>query len=442
MSTKNVNRGEIIESLKRLLKEIHRGGDIEEIKRNFGNILSKVSPYEIPLIEQQLVKEGVPIEEILKLCDLHVALFKDYLQSREIRGIPKGHPLDNLMKENDWILKQSESIGLYASILLKAKDEKQVEDWFVKFKAVLSELSKVRLHYRKIQMLLFPYLERRGISTVPRVLWSREDQVRIKLRQLIEFMGKTDKITERVVINEVAERALEIAREVSELVFRENKILFPAAYALLNEGEWAAIAKASKDLGYLVSIEEEWITEAKPILPYESEARITNEQADRLPPEFRSMMTFQGIEPDTYEVAGENDIDLETGFLNIDEIKALFKSLPLEVTFADKNDRVKFFSKNIFHRGFTRVKTIIGRRLEYCHPPRLEGVVKKNIDDIKHGGVDYREFWTKSGDRIVRVLLVPVKNENNVYLGSLEIVEDLTEVVNNPDEVRKKIMVL
>ncbi len=441
MSTKNTDK-EMVEEIKKILRELHHGGDVEEVKRRFGDILSRVSPSEIPLIEQQLVKEGVPIEEILKLCDLHVALFREHLQPRELKGVPKGHPLDAFLKENDWIIKQSETIGIYASILLKAESEEQAKESLAKLKTALSELLRIRIHYRKIQMLLFPYLERRGISAVPRVLWGREDQVRIKLRQLLELMQKADKTLDRALINEVVEKTVEMAREASELVFRENKILFPAAYALLSEGEWAAIADISRHLGYIVNIEEEWKTDAKPVLPYESEAKVTGEQMDKLPPEFRSMAAFHGIEPDAYRVAGKDDVDLNTGFLNVEDIKAVFRSLPLEITFADKNDRVKFFTESVFRKGFIRTKTIIGRRLEYCHPPRLESIVRKNVNDVKHGEAEYREFWTRSGDRIIRVLLAPVKNENNEYLGSLEIVEDLTEIVNNPDEVKKRIMVL
>ncbi|MCX8183575.1 MAG: DUF438 domain-containing protein, partial [Crenarchaeota archaeon] len=105
MSTKTREREELAKAVREILKELHRGEDIEEIIRRFGNILSQVSPTEIPLIEQQLVKEGIPVEEMLKLCDLHVALFREYLQPRELKGVPNGHPLDALIKENDWILK-------------------------------------------------------------------------------------------------------------------------------------------------------------------------------------------------------------------------------------------------------------------------------------------------------------------------------------------------
>ncbi|MEM3470595.1 MAG: DUF438 domain-containing protein [Thermoproteota archaeon] len=442
MSTEIHDREEVTKAVREILKGLHRGEDIEEVSRRFRNILSKVSPIEIPLIEQQLVEEGIPIEEILKLCDLHVALFREHLQPRELKGVPKGHPLDALMKENDWILKQTETIGLYASILLKVEDEKQSKEVFARLKAAVSELLKIGLHYRKIQMLLFPYLEKRGISAVPRVLWGREDKIRIKLRQLLEIMQRADETFSPQLVNEAVNKAVEIVRETSELVFRENKILFPAAYALLSEGEWAAIAEISNDLGYIISVEEEWRTDAKPILPYELDAKITSEQIDKLPPEFRSMVAFHGIEPDVYKVVGREDIDLNTGFLNVDEIKAVFKSLPLEMTFADENDRIKFFTESMLRKGFARAKTIIGRRVEYCHPPRLESIVRKNIDDVKLGRAEYREYWTRSGGRIIRVLIVPVRNENKDYLGSLEIVEDLTEVVNNPDEVKKRIMVL
>ncbi|MEM4427636.1 MAG: PAS domain-containing protein, partial [Zestosphaera sp.] len=92
-------------------------------------------------------------------------------------------------------------------------------------------------------------------------------------------------------------------------------------------------------------------------------------------------------------------------------------------------------------RGFVRTKTILGRRLLYCHPPRLEGMVRVNVERLKKGE-EYREYWTKQGDRIIRVLVVAVRSESGEYLGTLEIVEDLTEVVKNPDEVMKKLVVL
>lgn len=432
-----------VETVKEILKAIHRGEKIEELKKRFKNTLQQVSPFEIPLIEQQLVKEGTPIEEVLKLCDLHVELFREFLQSRELENIPKGHPLELLMKENEWMLKQAEAFELYAFALLKANDEEQTREYLANLKNITSEMRKARLHYRKVQMLLFPYLERRGIIAVPRVLWGREDQTMIKIRQLSELMQKAESNIERTLVNDIANKAIEVAREASELVFRENRILFPAVQVLFSEGEWANIAEIAEDLGYIIDVgSERWKTDAKPILPYELEVSITPEQIEKLPSEFKSMAIAHNFGPDTYNIRKEEDLDLDTGFLSIEETKALFRVLPIEITFANFDDRVKFFTESTFHKGFVRTKTIIGRKLEYCHPPRLENIVRKNVDEIKASRAGYKEFWTKMGERTVRVLIAPVKNQKGNLLGVVEVVEDLTEVVNNAEEVKKKIMVL
>ncbi|MEM1866711.1 MAG: PAS domain-containing protein, partial [Zestosphaera sp.] len=279
---------------------------------------------------------------------------------------------------------------------------------------------------------------KRGIIAVPRVLWGREDQVLQKVRELKKLVEEARVKSE--IVSEVASKALELSREVSELVFRENKILFPAVWVLLTEGEWAAIGEISEEMGYLVPVTKEWKPSARPVMPYEIVPEVTKEQVDALPPEFREL-ALKKLEADTYDVRVGSDIELSTGFLSKKELEGILKSLPLELTYADMNDRVKFFTESKLSRGFVRTKTILGRRLLYCHPPRLEGMVRVNVERLKKGE-EYREYWTKQGDRIIRVLVVAVRSESGEYLGTLEIVEDLTEVVKNPDEVMKKLVVL
>ena len=288
-------------------------------------------------------------------------------------------------------------------------------------------------------MLIFPYLERRGIVAVPRVLWGREDQAMVKLREILSSLENP--VEEARV--ELASKLLELAQELSELVFRENKILYPAVYALFSEGEWAAIAEIARDIGYIVDTGEgEWRPSAEPVYPYELEVSVTPEQLEKLPPEFKAAALQSGLTPDTYRVEREGDIKLETGFLTPEEIEGIFRSLPLEVTFADPNDRVRFYSRSELAEGFVRAKTILGRRIPFCHPPRLEKYVMLNVDLIKKGQYRFREFWTKQGDRVIRVIVAPVRAKDGRYLGTLEVVEDLTEVVNNPEEVKKKVVVL
>lgn len=428
--------GHKVELVKSLLRAIHEGARPEELSARFREVLSEVSPAEIVLIEQQLVREGVPVGEILKLCDLHVQLFREYLASRELSGVPRGHPLDLLIRENELISKLAEVLGLYASAVLGSpRVEREV---FEQLRRVLHDLRSIRLHYRKVQMLIFPYLERRGLVAVPRVLWGREDQVVVKIREAIQL---AEKAVDDETAREVARRALEISREVAELVFRENKILFPAVWALFTEGEWAAIAEIAKEFGYLVPVDVEWVPSARPVLPYEVSPEVSREVMERLPPEFRQLALAR-LEPDTYSVRKEGDLELSTGFLKPEEFEAILSSLPLEITYADENDRVRFYSRSRLLKGFARSKTILGRRLLFCHPPRLEAMVKSVVERLKRGEVEYREYWTRQGDRILRVVVAPVRGRDGGYLGTLEVVEDLTEVVRNPEEVMKRVLVL
>ncbi|MCC6055345.1 MAG: DUF438 domain-containing protein, partial [Desulfurococcaceae archaeon] len=119
-----------VELVKELLKAVHRGESVDELRKRYSGVLSQISPIEIPLIEQQLVKEGISIDDILKLCDLHVELFREFLKSRELNGVPKGHPVDLFMKENEWVLKQAEALALYASALASAAGEGSRKGYF------------------------------------------------------------------------------------------------------------------------------------------------------------------------------------------------------------------------------------------------------------------------------------------------------------------------
>jgi DUF438 domain-containing protein len=444
LDQKNREKKEIV---KQLLKRIHEGEAFEELNKEFSHILSQLTPFEIVTIEQELVKEGVSVNEILKMCDIHLKLFKNALASRELKGVPRGHPLDLLIAENDEILKTSEALSLYSGVLaraLKEGDTAEASKALTSVKSIISDVkTQLRSHYRKNQMVLFPYLERRGITAIPRVLWGREDQVIVKIRELITLLDKAlqNPLGEESV--KVSEALAQLSRDIDDLVFRENKILYPTLWVLLSEDEWSAVDKEARRLGYLVMRERsEYLPSETPKYPYQVVSGITPDQADKLPEELKGVVGSTSFPPDDYVVSREGDLEFETGFLSREEVEAIFKALPLEITYADTNNRVRFFSESSVSGGFPRAKTIIGRRLEYCHPPRLEQYVARNVEALKTGREKYRVFWTRLGDRIIRVLLVAVRKPDGELLGVAEIVEDFTEVLNNPGEIFKKIVVL
>ncbi|NJE07744.1 DUF438 domain-containing protein [Thermococcus sp. M39] len=419
------------EKMKELLKKIHKGEDVEKLKEEFKELLRSISPLEIPLIEQELVKEGISAREIAKMCDIHVELFREAVsgaEKEELSDIPPGHPLHTLYEENKEIMKDAEMLNLYASTLANTKDEKMRKEILGVLKGIANQLRAVGFtHYNREEMLLFPYLERRGITAVPTVLWTKHDEIRAMVKQLIEILNKENKMDWEDFVKKVKEKASELSRALVDMVFRENNILYPTLKALLSEGEWVAIRQQEDVIGYYkVKPGNEWRPKAKPLHPYEIDTTLTAEQILSLPKEVQMALRGQKLEGDKTKVKREGDLELDVGYLSPKEIDAIFKHLPVDITFIDKDDRVRFFSGG--DRIFTRTPSIIGRPVQLCHPPKSVHIVNKILNAFKEGRKDVAEFWIQMGGRFIHIRYFAVREENGEYLGTLEVVQDVTEI--------------
>jgi len=176
--------------LKEILRKLSQGEDVSELKKEFKDLLNSVSPLEIPLIEQELLAEGVPAEEIANMCDLHVELFRESVSKRSNIGVPSGHPLHTLYAENEMIKRDAELLKLYAKAA--EKSDSRNKD-FESLLGLAKQLPLIGLtHYTREEMLCFPYLERRGITAVPSTLWRKHDEVRAKIKLLLRDLNKAD----------------------------------------------------------------------------------------------------------------------------------------------------------------------------------------------------------------------------------------------------------
>ncbi|USH00181.1 DUF438 domain-containing protein [Thermococcus argininiproducens] len=419
------------EKMKELLRKIHRGEDVEKLKEEFKDLLRNISPLEIPLIEQELVKEGISAREIAKMCDIHVELFREAVagtEREEMKDIPPVHPLYTLYEENREIIKDAEMLNLYASTLANTKDERMREEILGVLKGIANQLRAVGFtHYNREEMLIFPYLERRGITAVPTVLWTKHDETRGMIKQLLEILNKADGMEWEEFTRALKEKASELSNALVDMVFRENNILYPTLRALLSEGEWVAIKQQEEAIGYYkVKPGDEWKPEAKPLHPYEIDTTLTAEQILSLPKEVQMALRGQKLEGDRTKVKREGDLELETGYLSPKEINAIFKHLPVDVTFIDKDDRVRFFSGG--DRIFTRTPSVIGRPVQLCHPPKSVSVVDKILKAFKEGKKDAAEFWIQMGGKFIYIKYVPVRDEKGEYLGTLEITQEISRI--------------
>ncbi len=418
--------------LKEMLKKLHSGEDEEKVKEEFKDVLRSISPLEIPLIEQDLVAEGISAREIARMCDIHVEIFRESVSGaeKEIFKFPQGHPLRNLYEENVNIVKDAEVLNLYSSSLRKT-DGKARKNTLKVIEGLTRGLKAVGYtHYNVEEMVIFPYLERRGLNAVPAVLWRKHDEIRAEMNKLLEHVAKEE-------YKKVEEIGQDLTARLIDMVFRENNILYPTLKVLLSDGEFKAIRRLSDEIGYYKIEPKEWSTDAKEIMPYEVREEITAEKLMSLPQhliqELKKNMGEVNLKPDEKELIRDGDIALEEGYMLPEELSAMLATVPADITFIDSDDRVRFFSGG--ERIFTRTRAILGRPVQLCHPPKSVHLVNKILQAFKKGERNKAEFWIDIGGKKILIQYFPVW-KNGKYLGTIEFTMDITEVQKIKGEKR------
>jgi len=303
-----------------------------------------------------------------------------------LQALPKGHPLKTLYLENKEIMKDAEMLNLYARTLANTKDECMKQEIAGVLEEIVGNLRNVGFtHYNREEMLIFPYIERRGLTAIATVLWTKHDEIRVMIKQLAELLRKKSEMPWDEFVERFKDKASEAAFALSDMVFRENNIFYPTLKALLSDGEWKAVRQQEEEMGYYKVKSPEWDPGeyVRPLHPWEIDPELSVEQLLDLPKEVQQALKGQPLEFDKSELKREGDIDLETGYLSLEELKAIFEALPVDVTFIDKDDCVHFFSPG--KRTFARTKSVLGRPVQPCHPPKSVYVVNKILKAFKEG---------------------------------------------------------
>lgn len=395
--------------LKEIIMELHNGKSVEEVKERFDTLIQGVSALEISEMENALILEGMPIENIQSLCDVHAAVFKGSIEEIHRSQRPEddpGHPVHTFRLEN-MKLEQliDDRIKPRLETLRGPEDEQNVSLLLEDF----NKLWEIDKHYSRKENLLFPYMEKYGITAPPKVMWGVDDEIRAGIKeirkQLFDLSWDRD---------ELSKKAEETVDRVIEMIFKEENILFPMVLETLAEDEWIKIAEESKEIGYcLTEPEGTW----KPTL-INVEEKATEELKEK------------GEEP-----SNNGYIKFDAGILMPEEINAILNTLPLDITFIDKDDTVKYFSQGK-ERIFARPKTIIGRLVQNCHPPASAHIVEKIVDDFREGRKDHEDFWIKMGPKFVYIRYYAVRNEEGEFLGTLEVTQDIKPIQDITGEKR------
>ena len=385
------------EILKNLMLRLHAGEDKEVIQEEFNEVFDEISPYEIQLMERNLMSEGITFAEIMSLCNVHANLMgsKVNTQTSVADFEQPGHPVHVMKMENLAIRGALDRVERLLVNYLETKDS-TIEKGL---RRQISLLDQFENHYQRKEYAMFPLMEKKGITAPPKVMWGVHDQIRDLYRDF------------KKALNDGKETTLEefqIARdEMLEMIQKEENILIPMVEQVFHVDDWETIASQSPEYGYcIVKPEKEWAVKK----------------------------SFSPVKEET-QVESEGDIPLSTGSLSLKELNLILDLLPMELSFVDAQNIVKYYNEgNGEEKIFKRTPSAIGRDVILCHPPRVHETVQTIFEQLKSKQKEKEEMWFKTEDKMVHVTYHTVWDEEGKYMGCLEYVQDIKPLVNHFEE--------
>ncbi len=392
------NRQQRVEIMKSLVRQLHNGVSEEQVKHQLETMLDEADYSDVFLMEVQLVQEGIPAEKIQELCDTHTRVLKKHLDLSETPETVAGHPVNTFVQENRELMKTTGQIRLLMKKLEALPNEQDATDPMRAIQAQLNNLMDVDKHYRRKEYLLFPFFEKNNLPGPPMVMWGKHDEARNLLKETIAGLQQVESMSAAEAKAYNLFTVTPAIEAIDDMIYKEEKIMFPTALNLLTEQDWYEIYLQSDEYGYcLFAPQFEWTPEG-------------------------------GIHKEIRKPAAAGGrVQMPTGSFSLEELIATFSSLPFDLTFVDKDDTVRYFSPGK-ERIFDRSRAILGRKVQYCHPPKSVHIVNQIVKDFKAGNQEQARFWINMGGKLIYICYYAVRDTAGGYLGTLEVTQDLTEV--------------
>ena len=384
------------DAIKAAIRKIHAGEDLGAVKAGFKSAVKGLTEAEIAEVEEEVMREGASVEDVRQLCGAHLEVFREAMAEKKL-DVPFWHPLHIQEEEHVDLANKLGLMKRQVHALLHGEGDAAAAK--AKLAELVAWLGKADSNFLKQENAFFPVLEKHGIVQPPKIMWAEHDSLRAIQKRLAGFVAAGIGASNIAAIRDAV---LEYEGLLLEHVMKERTILFPAGLSLLSEAEWKAMRREFDEIGYFAFFP----------MPFDGAAENAGAEGARAVGGAGSVAAASG------------SVDIDTGYLSREELVAVLKALPVDISFVDAEDKVKYFN-DTKERIFVRTKSVVGRSVQNCHPPKSVDVVTGILDDFRAGRKSQEDFWLRLGEKFVLIRYFAVRADDGRYLGALEVSQDI-----------------
>ncbi len=389
------------------IKQQYERGDlsVDEAKNRMKSEVGRISPEEFAAAEQ-LLKDEDPDECRNENVRTMLEIFEGLIQPDD-PGLPYGHPIDAYLRENK---KMKE--------LLSRGDELSLKPFILNpWLELMEQIIQYKVHFSRKQNQLYSALERQGFDRPSTTMWVYDDEIRDEMNTALEILRNGDVNAEFFF-----DAYKQMTVDLRDLMEKEEMILYPTSLKLIPEGEFEEMKSGDREIGFfLIDMPDydRYATSAK-----EGEPPVTGQQTG-LMDDLAALLAKYGTNVET----GSKDkvLDVAEGKLTLDQINLLFRHMPVDLSYVDENDLVKFYT-DTEHRIFPRSKGVIGREVRNCHPPKSLYAVEEIIRKFRSGEQSKAEFWINKPGLFIYIVYIAVRDKDGIFRGVLEMMQDCTHI--------------
>lgn len=312
----------------------------------------------------------------------------------DISALPEGHPVKIYFEEKE----------LIQELLRELEDTDPAEE-SQKYFNIFNHLQNIERRFERKENQLFPFLEQKGWNGPSQGMWSFHDNLREQFRLLRKKIAKGE-------YKNVTADARFLTSGIHRLLLIEEDVLFPNALEILSEDDWKAVRKGEEEIGWMLA-------ETPVAFPKEEEYIHPSQDTTK------RELTF----------SLENTSHYDEGYMTVEQVNLLLKTMPLDITYVDENDKVIFYNRGE-ERVFPRSAGIIGREVRFCHPPKSVGTVLKILEEFRKGTKNEASFWINFKGRLIYIRYFAVRDAEEKYKGVIEMSQDITDIKNIEGENR------